>query len=397
MEDLVVRLGSNIQDQVHWLVWSAQEQEIIASGVLENAEQLSSLSERAGQRPVTVLVPGCDFYLKWVSLPAKASRKAMSAIPYMLEEELSNDISQQFFAMGIRKANLQSVAVVSKAKMQQWLESLRAAGLYCDKMLPDILALPHTPDAWNFVSLGAQAIVRQDEWQGMQGDTNWILPAIEHYAKQQSTPLEIANHSEQSLANLANVNVQEQTLEMPMQLLANGALKSNFNLLQGEYKPKQKASGDLRKWRLVAILAGVALLVTLIDKGFEVNKLKQQSSLLTQQMRTEYKRAFPNKPPPVNIRRAMERDLAALQRGGGGVSVIAMMAELADAFDNSNVKPQSIRFDSARTELRLQAVANNFEALELFKRLAQQKGFSVEQGAINNKDNQVIGSLSIRS
>jgi general secretion pathway protein L len=299
--------------------------------------------------------------------------------------------------MGTRKAQLQSVAVVSKAKMQLWLGSLQQAGLYCDKMLPDILALPHTPDAWNFVSLGGQAIVRQDEWQGMQGDTNWILPAIEHYAKQQNTPLEIANHSEQSLANLANVSVQEQTLEMPMQLLANGALKSNFNLLQGEYKPKKQASGDLRKWRLVAVLAAVALLVTLIDKGFEVNQLKQQSDQLTDQMQAEYKRAFPNKPAPVNIRKAMERDLAALQRGGGGVSVIAMMAELADAFDNSNVKPQSIRFDAARTELRLQAVASNFEALEMFKRLAQQKGFAVEQGAINNKDNQVIGSLSIRS
>lgn len=397
MENLVIRLGSNIQDPVQWLVWSAQEQEIIASGILENAEQLSSLSERAGQRPVTVLVPGCDFYLKWVTLPVKSSRKAMTAIPYMLEEELSNDISEQFFAIGIRKAQQQSVAVVSKAKMQLWLDCLLEAGLYCDKMLPDILALPYNLETWSFMSLGDNAIVRQDEWQGMQGNISWILPAIEHYAKQQNTPLEIANHSEQSLANLANVSVQEQPLEMPMQLLANGALKSNFNLLQGEYKPKQQASGDLRKWRLVAVLAAVALLVTLIDKGFETNQLKQQNNLLTEQMRSEYKRAFPNKPPPVNIRKAMERDIAALQRSGGGVSVIAMMTQLADAFDNSNVKPQSIRFDSARTELRLQAVANDFESLEMFKRLAQQKGFSVEQGAINNKDNQVIGSLSIRS
>ena len=31
-ESLVIRLGTNAQQPVHWLVWSAQEQEIIASG-----------------------------------------------------------------------------------------------------------------------------------------------------------------------------------------------------------------------------------------------------------------------------------------------------------------------------------------------------------------------------
>ncbi len=397
MENLVIRLGSNLEDPVNWLVWSAQEKEIIASGLLDNAEDLSSLSERAGKRPVTVLVPGCDFYLKWVTLPAKASRKAMTAIPFMLEEELSNDISEQFFALGMRKGQQQAVAVVSRTKMQKWMDCLKEAGLFCDKMLPDILALPHTSGTWTFASLGNQAMVRQDEWQGMQGDSSWVLPAIEHYAKQQNTPLEVANYSELALTNLANVNAQEQTLEMPMQLLATGALTSQFNLLQGEYKPKKKASGDLKKWRLVAVLAGIALLVTFIDKGFEINQLKKESAALSDQMHAEYKRAFPNKPRPVKVRNAMERDLAALQRGGGGVSVIAIMSQLADAFDNSQVKPQSIRFDATRTELRLQAVANNYEALEMFKRLAQQKGFEVEQGAINNKDNQVIGALSIRS
>ena len=56
-----------------------------------------------------------------------------------------------------------------------------------------------------------------------------------------------------------------------------------------------------------------------------------------------------------------------------------------------------MRFDATRGELRMQVVANDFESLEQFKRLAQAQGFVVEQGAINNKDNQVIGSLAVRS
>ena len=78
-------------------------------------------------------------------------------------------------------------------------------------------------------------------------------------------------------------------------------------------------------------------------------------------------------------------------------TVLIIVSELSDAFSNSKVKPQTLRFDSNRSELRIQAEADNFEALEQFKRLAEAKGFEVQQGAINNKDNQVIGSMTIRS
>ncbi len=397
MENLVIRLGSTIEDSVHWLVWSSNEQEIIASGMLDNAEQLSSLSQRAGQRPITALVPGCDVLLKWVTLPPKASRKALTAIPYMLEEELSSDISEQFFALGTKVSEQQAVAVVSHQKMQDWLTVINEANLYCDKMLPDVLAVPLEADTWSLVTLGEQAIVRQDQWQGMQGDSSWILPAIEHYAKQQTTPLKLANHSGESLSSLANVEFVEQQLDMPMQLLATRALKSDFNLLQGDYKAKKQATGNWRQWRVAAVLAIVALLVTLVDKNLKLNRLEDKSSELTTQMHAEFKRAFPSQSKPTNIKLMMERNMARLENGGGSTSMLAVMAQLTEAFESSQVKPQTIRFDSARSELRMQAVANKFEDLEVFKRLAEEKGFEVQQGAINNKNDQVIGSLSIRS
>ena len=103
MEQLLVRLGSRQEDRVQWLVWSADEQEIIASGELPDASQLATLKERAGQRPAIALVPTCDIAMRWVALPPRASRKVLSAIPFMLEDELAQDVSKQFFAMGPRR------------------------------------------------------------------------------------------------------------------------------------------------------------------------------------------------------------------------------------------------------------------------------------------------------
>ena len=39
LETLYIRLGSQAEDEISWLIFSAAEQEIIASGVLSNVEQ----------------------------------------------------------------------------------------------------------------------------------------------------------------------------------------------------------------------------------------------------------------------------------------------------------------------------------------------------------------------
>ena len=154
MEQLLVRLGSRQEDRVQWLVWSADEQEIIASGELPDASQLATLKERAGQRPAIALVPTCDIAMRWVALPPRASRKVLSAIPFMLEDELAQDVSKQFFAMGPRRGDQQAVAIVSREKMEDWQDWLSEAGLYCDKLLPDVLAVPHHEGAWSVLAVG---------------------------------------------------------------------------------------------------------------------------------------------------------------------------------------------------------------------------------------------------
>jgi general secretion pathway protein L len=401
MEQLVVRLGATPHEPLHWIVWSAQQQEIIASGVLSDAEALGSLRERAGQRAITALVPTSDVLLKWVELPAKAGRKAIAAIPYMLEDDISGDINQQFFALGPRKGNQQAVAIVNREKIQQWLQVIDDAKLSCNLLVPDVLALPQASAGWAILQLGEQLLVRQDEWAGLQGETDWLLQALALHARQyqQHTqqPLVINNYSELNLASLADVEAQTMPLDMPMKVLAEGVAGANFNLLQGEYKLKSKGGSNWKKWRLAASLAAAALLIIVSDRVIEQQRIDQQLAELKSQIEQEYKRAFPNAGAFRDVKATMQTKLKALEQGGGSSSVLVMLNQLSAAFSESQIKPQTLRFDAARSELRLQVVANNFEALEQFKRLAQAQGFVVEQGAINNKDNQVIGSLSIRS
>jgi len=402
MEQLVVRLGANPDEAIHWIVWSSQQNEIIASGALPDVEQLGTLADRAGGRPICALVPTSDILLKWVELPAKAGRKALAAIPFILEEEISGDIAQQFFALGPKVGNNQAVAVVSKDKLQSWLNIIQDAGLACEQLIPDVLALPLAGEnAWSILELGEQLLVRKDDWAGLQGERDWLLQAINHLArqhvKQNEHALLINDYSGTDLANIENLDVTVMPLDLPMKVLAQGVQSAKFNLLQGEYKIKNQASGQFKKWRVAAVLAVIALFTTLVDKNLEQNRLDEQLVILKAQVSGEYKRAFPNAGAYRDLRTTMGRQVKALEQGGGGVSMLIMLSQLKSAFEESNVKPQTMRFDSSRTELRIKAVATNFDALDRFKRQVEAQGFTVEQGSINQKDNQVIGSLSIRS
>ena len=397
MEQLLVRLGANHTDPISWLVYSRTEDEIIASGELPNAEALSSLTERAGQRSVIALAPSSEILLKWVELPPKAGRKIISAIPFMLEDELATDISQQFFAIGPKRGDEQAVAVVSHEKMELWQSWLSEAGLFCDTIIPDVLAVPVTENGWSVLTLGEQLLVRQDTFKGVQGEATWLLPTLVHFTAQQESPITITNYAGIDLSSLPNIEEAQAPLELPMQVLAKEAMQSSFNLCQGDYKVKRKRSGVLNQWRVAAVLAVLALCTSLIDKGFSLYQLKAQNQALSSEINTAVKAGFPNIGTYRNVRLKLQSELAKLEQGGGSASMLIMLDQLAPAFSATDVKPQTLRFDATRTEIRIQAQGKNFEALEQFKRTAENAGFVVEQGAINNRDKGVVGTVSVRS
>lgn len=397
MEQLLIRLGATEADPISWLVWSTAEEEIIASGELPNADALSTLAERAGQRAVIALAPSSEILLKWVALPPRAGRKVLSALPFMLEDELATDISEQFFAIGPKVGDSQAVAVVSHAKLQMWQQWLADAGLFCNHLIPDVLAVPVTEKGWSVLTLGEQMLVRQDTFQGIQGEQAWLLPTLGHFTSQQEAPVVITNYAGIDLSGVPNITVNDAPLELPMHVLAKEAMSSSFNLLQGEYKVKRTRNNAWAQWRVAAVLAVLVLCTSLVDKTVTLYQLKSDNAALSSEIDQAVKSGFPNIGVYRNVKLKLQYELDKLSKSGGDASMLVMLDQLSEAFASTQVKPQTLRFDATRTEIRIQAQGKSFEALEQFRRQAEGAGFTVEQGAINNRDDNVIGTVSIRS
>jgi len=388
-ESLVIRLGTNAQQPVEWLVWSAKEEEIIASGTLASAHALGELRERAGGRPVVTLVPGSDLIFRRVSLPGKYSRQAAAALPYLLEEQIASDVDELHLVVLGHEGHDVDLMAVDKEKMQTWLGWLEAAGLKSQQLLPDVLALPQAADGWSALQLGKEWLLRQGPCQGIVADE----PLLAMLLAVEAEPVTI--HSHTPVPPIPTANWQVADPELPMLLLAKGALNCQANLLQGPYRPQTEYSRYWLQWRKVAVVAGLLLLVALTQRGVHLYQLAEQDKALKAEIRQVYTRIFPGETRIVNVRSQMAQHLKLLgQTPQDGV--LLLLTELAPTFaEVPGLKPQVLRFDAARGELRLQVTAPGFTEIERFRELAG-KRFEVQQGEVRSTEGKVEGALVLK-
>ena len=391
-EQLIIRLGSQPQQPISWLVWSAVNQEIIASGQLASADELSALSERLGRRPVVALVPAADVVLSEVLLPSKPNRQIIQALPYMLEEEHAEDIEQLYLALGQcqqrGKEYWQQVALCKKVQLEQWVGSLVVAGFQPTQLLPDALLLPLHQDGASAIELAGQWLLRQGQWQASSIEPGWwadflSLANIELIHSYSPWPTEILQ------------NVQAAEPELPLALLAQQLPEQRFSLLQGQYAPKKAQNKIWSVWQSSAFLAISCLALYLITLGAQVWQQGQQLQQQRAELVTLYKSRF-----PAESTRDISRQLARKLQGAGTAQDASLFSLLNDLqlelAATTNVRLDNLKYDQKTSELRFQAEADSFQRFDNLKTRLEQKGFEVKQGALSNEGGKVQGTVAMK-
>jgi len=400
-ETLFIRLGSQADDVIHWLVWANAEQEIIASGELPNASGLSQLTEKAQTRKVITFVPSCDVLLKSLNVPAKSQKAMRMAVPFMLEDDLAQEVEQLFFAYSELKPQFGDencfVAVVEQAQMQQWQLWLANADIACKTMIPDVLAMPTVEQTWQAIQLGEQILLRQGSWQGATFDAN-LWPILSQTWQEQDPVIHV--YSDFSAIDDADseLNIENQAAELPLALLAQHASKQKFNLLQGEFQVKTQRSPVVKTWAWAAGLLVCALLLNVVFKSVTLMKINNEQAKVEQEIIEVYKKAFPKtkRVRVTTIRSQLKRKLAEVGSSTNEKGFLVMLDKLVPAFQQvPQLKPETLKFDSKRQELRMQATASDYQHFEKFKNALEAKQLTVSQGAQNNQGDKISGSFSI--
>lgn len=404
LETLFIRLGSKAQNPIHWLIYSNTQQDIIASGELSDAKQLVELSEKAQQRKVTVFVPSCDIALKSLKVPGKSQRAIRSAVPYILEDNLAQEVESLFFAYANLKTNELGencfVAAVSRTQLKLWQTWLSDANIVCKTMIPDVLAMPLVPEKFSAIALGEQVLIRQSLWQGMTLDANLWEVISQQWQKNPANIEQIIPNINcySSLLHSENLNIQVMPEELPMALLAQHASAQSFNLLQGEFQIKEKRSPALMSWLWVAGIASFTLLMNVGIKGTELIQLNNQQQQVEQQIIDTYKKAFPEtkRVRIATIKSQLKQKMSEVGSSSNSEGFLEMLGQLQPALASvPELKPETIKFDGKSNEIRMQAVASDYKYFDSFRSHLEKANFKVSPGAQNNQGDEVTGSFSI--
>lgn len=399
-EFLTVRLSSQKEAIIPWLVWSSVQQEVIASGEISGWEQLEQLSSYAEQRSIIVLMSASDVVLSQVEIPTGANRKIESMLPYLIEDEVAQDVDDMHFSILKKTGNVVEVAGIDRDFLQSCIDELASLGMTVKRVIPDVLTVP-VQQGLAAVQLGKEWLIRKGDSQGICVDSEWLeLFSQSDWVKEGDNFLPLTAYTplpELSLADGQDWHFTPSPLVM--QLLTEQALQSKVNMLTGSFRVKSSSMKYWRIWRKAAYAALVFLTVLIGYKLLETHRLEQQVQAYRAESERIFRVVFPEreKIPTVSyLKRLMNDELNALQGGSAQGSVLQWLTPLPATLRSiQGMELQSIKFDSNRGEVRLETTSKDFQSFEQARvKLAEQ--FVVEQGQVNKNGDVVAGSFVLK-
>ncbi|MFA0055483.1 type II secretion system protein GspL [Vibrio echinoideorum] len=410
-EFLTVRLSNEPQSPVQWLVWSTSQQEVIASGELSSWEQLSELTPYAEKRSCIALLPGNECLIKRVEIPKGAARQFDSMLPFLLEDEVAQDIEDLHLTILDKDSTYATVCGVEREWLKQALDKFREANIIFRKVLPDTLAVPLEEQGVSALQIDQHWLLRQghsqrqgnyqavsisEAWLPMFLKSDWIV------ADEQEEPTKIFSYTSLPIDDVQQNSGMEwhaKPAELVMALLSQQAITSGVNLLTGTFKTKSSFSKYWRVWQKVAVAACLLVAVIVTQQVLKVQQYEAQAQAYRMESERIFRAVLPGKqriPTVSYLKRQMNDEAKKYGGSGEGDSLLGWLALLPETLGQvKSIEVETIRYDGNRSEVRLQAKSSDFQHFETARGKLEEK-FAVEQGPLNRNGDAVFGSFTLK-
>ncbi|MEZ8734994.1 type II secretion system protein GspL [Vibrio sp. 10N.239.312.D08] len=404
-EFLTVRLSSEPQSPVQWLVWSTSQQEVIASGELSSWEQLDELTPYAEKRSCIALLPGNECLIKRVEIPKGAARQFDSMLPFLLEDEVAQDIEDLHLTILDKDATHATVCGVDREWLKQALDLFREANIIFRKVLPDTLAVPFEEQGISALQIDQHWLLRQSNYQAVSINEAWLAMFLQSDwvalddEEQSPTIFSYTALPSDDVQLQSGIEWQAKPAELVMSLLSQQAITSGVNLLTGTFKTKSSFSKYWRVWQKVAIAACLLVAVIVTQQALKVQQYEAQAEAYRTESERIFRSVLPGKqriPTVSYLKRQMNDEAKKYGGSGDGDSLLGWLALLPETLGQVKaIEVNSIRYDGNRSEVRLEAKSTDFQYFETARVKLEEK-FTVEQGPLNRNGDAVFGSFTLK-
>jgi len=311
-----------------------------------------------------VLLPGEDVLTTTVRLPKKRRRQAMKALPYMLEDSIASDVTQEHVSVGPDSPDGATlVAVTRKKQLGDLLRTFADAGVTPYRVVPDYAMLRADSESWQVLLSGGRALVRRPDSTGFTAPVSRLALLLntgrEHGKDAPDGKVHFFRTADTSPPVLpASWQAGEELTASPIEHLAAGATATSLNLLQGEFRVVQQGSWNWRAWAAAAVLALAALGIALVETGLETARYNRENRQLQASIMDLAREALPG---VTQIRDPQAQLLIAwrqLKNGGAGeTGFLALLDRVSPAISQQQVTVQGINFRDGTLTMALQGTS----------------------------------------
>ena len=375
---LLLRLPAPGEHETEWL-------SIEDSGAPSTARQRGPLSLAAAvarSARVVALAPASHILLAEPELPPGSGIKLARAVPFALEEQLTEDVDQLCFSIGRRRSGGRTpVAVVSRVTLQGWTQELAAAGIDPVAIYPDISLVPENPGHTVLWLEGARLAVRRP---GMPAFAVELTPVAEALVVAGVIPDPLAEPTREGEApaplesavlyatreEWARVQDEFQALAgmfaaLKVQILTDGPLPwlarslqgtEAVNLLQGEFARTTDYNARWLRWRTAAMLAGGLLFAHIAAGMIRIHQANHETQSLDTQISQIFQQVMPAEKMQ-DPRRQMQARLDQIRHSGPGPEYFLRALEVLSGAMTSapNTRIDSLSYREQALDLRVTA------------------------------------------
>jgi general secretion pathway protein L len=394
-QTLLLRLPAPGQEETEWLVID----EAVDSVTTRQRGSLTLAAAVSRTGKVVALAPAAQILLAEPELPPGSGVKLARAVPFALEELLTEDIDHLSFAIGRRRPRGGTpVAAVSRTVLQGWVSDLNAAGLEPLAIYPDISLMPENPGQTVLWLEKARLAVRRPGALPFAVELSPVSEALV-VAGVIADPLDTTSEPkvpENAVLYITREDWARSQAEfeqladkfdsLKVQLLADGPLPwlarglqttEAVNLLQGEFARVTDLGARWRKWRPAALLAVGLLLMHVAAQALQIRQAKHETAALDSQIASVFTSAMPSEVMQ-DPRRQMQSRLDRIRKSGAGpeefLRALKVLSEALAGAPKTDIDALSYREDS----LDMKVTAPSLAALSQLSQLIGKQGMTAE-------------------
>jgi len=367
---------------------------------------------------IIALAPATQVLLAQPDLPPGSGVKLARAVPFALEEQLTEDIDQLVFAVGKRRASGGTpVAVVSRELLQSWLQRLREVGIEPAAIYPDLSLIPENP---------AQTVLWL-EHDCLAVRRPGVLPFVVEL-----TPVSEALSVAGVIADGADPGAEPKVPEsavlyltredwvrvqdefeplidkfesLKIQLLADGPLPwlarellaaAPVNLLQGEFAADTDYGARWRLWRVPAALAVVLLGVHVGAQALQIHAANKRTAELDGEISEVFKSAMPSEAMQ-DPRRQMQSRLERIRKSAAGPQVFLRTLQAVSGAVATLPKTSIDALSYHESTVNMKVTAPSVDVLSQLSQAIGRQGWAAEIQSSTPAGGGVEAQLQIRA